>query len=401
MDEVRLAILAMALGAFAIGLTEFAIMGLLPQVATDLTVSVPTAGNLVTAYAVGVVVGAPLLTAAGARLSRRTLLLAFMALFAVGNGLAALAPGFGTLLAARFLTGLPHGAFFGVAALVAADLAGPARRASAVGWLFLGLTVANLVGVPAATVFGGVVGWRLAFALIAGVALLCVAGMLLTVPRTAGSGGAQVGLRAELAVFRRPAVLLALAMVVFGCGGLFTFSTYIAPMTTEVTGWSPAAVPVMLGLLGLGMTAGTFLGGRLADRMDSRRAAVVVLAAQSVVLFGSVAAVHSPVFAPVAAFAVGALSLALVPVVQTVVLDAAQDAPVLASASMQSGFNIANALGAALGGLVLAVGLGYAAPPAVGAVLAAIGCAIAVVAWRRSRTTTATSAQPVAVPAAD
>jgi MFS transporter, DHA1 family, inner membrane transport protein len=355
----------------------------------------------VTAYAVGVVVGAPLLTAAGARLSRRTLLLAFMALFAVGNGLAALAPGFGTLLAARFLTGLPHGAFFGVAALVAADLAGPARRASAVGWLFLGLTVANLVGVPAATVFGGVVGWRLAFALIAGVALLCVAGMLLTVPRTAGSGGAQVGLRAELAVFRRPAVLLALAMVVFGCGGLFTFSTYIAPMTTEVTGWSPAAVPVMLGLLGLGMTAGTFLGGRLADRMDSRRAAVVVLAAQSLVLFGSVAAVHSPVFAPVAAFAVGALSLALVPVVQTVVLDAAQDAPVLASASMQSGFNIANALGAALGGLVLAAGLGYAAPPAVGAVLAAIGVAIAVVAWRRSRTATVTSAQPVAVPAAD
>ena len=391
----------MALGAFAIGLTEFAIMGLLPQVATDLSVSVPTAGNLVTAYAVGVVVGAPLLTAAGGRLSRRTLLLAFMALFAVGNGLAALAPGFGTLLAARFLTGLPHGAFFGVAALVAADLAGSARRASAVGWLFLGLTVANLVGVPAATVFGGVVGWRLAFALIAAVALLCVAGMLLTVPRTAGSGGAHRGLRAELAVFRRPAVLLALAMVVFGCGGLFTFSTYIAPMTTEVTGWSPAAVPVMLGLLGLGMTAGTFLGGRLADRMDSRRAAVVVLAAQSLVLFGSVAAVHSPVFAPVAAFAVGALSLALVPVVQTVVLDAAQDAPVLASASMQSGFNIANALGAALGGLVLAVGLGYSAPPAVGAVLAAIGCAIAVVAWRRSRTTTATSAQPVAVPAAD
>ena len=150
---------------------------------------------------------------------------------------------------------------------------------------------------PAATVFGGVVGWRLAFALIAGVALLCVAGMLLTVPRDAGGGGAAVGLRAELAVFRRPAVLLALAMVVFGCGGLFTFSTYIAPMTTEVTGWSPAAVPVMLALLGLGMTAGTVLGGRLADRMDSLRAAVVVLGAQAVVLLGAVAAVHSRVLA--------------------------------------------------------------------------------------------------------
>ncbi|HEX5811450.1 MAG TPA: MFS transporter [Pseudonocardia sp.] len=397
---MRAAILAMALGAFAIGLTEFAIMGLLPQVAADLAVSVPTAGNLVTAYAVGVVVGAPLLTAAGARRSRRTLLLAFMGLFAVGNGLAALAPGFGTLLAARFLSGLPHGAFFGIAALVAADLAGPTRRASAVGWLFLGLTVANLVGVPAATVFGGVVGWRLAFALIAGVALLCVAGMLLTVPRDAGAGGVAVGLRAELAVLRRPAVLLALAMVVFGCGGLFTFSTYIAPMTTEVTGWPPAAVPVMLALLGLGMTAGTFLGGRIADRMDGLRAAVVVLGAQAVVLLGAVAAVHSRVLAPVAAFAVGALSLALVPVVQTVVVDAARDAPVLASASMQSGFNIANALGAALGGLVLAAGLGYAAPPAVGAVLAAVGVGIALVALRQARATDAGTRQ-AAVAATD
>ena len=312
---------------------------------------------------------------------------------------AALAPGFGTLLAARFLSGLPHGAFFGLAALVAADLAGPARRASAVGWLFLGLTVANLVGVPAATVFGGVVGWRLAFALIAGVALLCVAGMLLTVPRDAGGGGAAVGLRAELAVFRRPAVLLALAMVVFGCGGLFTFSTYIAPMT--VTGWSPAAVPVMLALLGLGMTAGTVLGGRLADRMDSLRAAVVVLGAQAVVLLGAVAAVHSRVLAPVAAFAVGALSLALVPVVQTVVVDAAREAPVLASASMQSGFNIANALGAALGGVVLAAGLGYAAPPAVGAAMAAVGVGIALAARRRARATGAAQARPAAVAATD
>jgi MFS transporter, DHA1 family, inner membrane transport protein len=385
---VPLAILTMALGAFAIGLTEFAVMGFLPQVAADLSVSVPAAGTLVTGYAVGVVVGAPLLTAAGARLPRRTLLLLFMALFAVGNGLAAVAPGFGTLVAARFVAGLPHGAFFGVAALVAADLAGPARRASAVGRLFLGLTIANLVGVPAATVFGGAVGWRPAFALIAAVALVSVGGMAVVVPRATG-GGAPTGVRAELAVFRSPEVLLALAMVVLGCGGLFTFSTYIAPMTTEVTGWPPAAVPVQLALLGLGMTAGTFLGGRLADRMDSGRAVILVLGAQSVVLLAAVPAVHSPVLAPVAAFAVGALSLALVPVVQAVVLDAARNAPVLASASMQSAFNVANALGAALGGVVLAAGLGYSAPPAVGAVLAALGVGIAMLARRR-----ATVAQP-------
>lgn len=382
---MRAAIFTMALGAFAIGLTEFAVTGLLPQVAADTAVSVPTAGSLVTAYAVGVVVGAPLLTVAGARLSRRTLLLVFMGLFALGNGLAAVAPGFGTLLAARFVSGLPHGAFFGVAALVAAELGGPGRRATAVGRLFLGLTLANVVGVPAATVLGGAVGWRPAFALIAVVALLCIAGMAAYVPRTSGRA-APAGVRAELAVFRSRQVLFALATVVVGCGGLFTFSTYIAPMTTEVTGWPVAAVPVQLAVLGLGMTAGTFLGGRLADRMDSRRAVVLVLGAQAVVLLAAVPLVHSPVLAPAATFAVGALSLALVPVVQAVVLDAAQDAPVLASASMQSAFNISNALGAALGGLVLTLGLGYAAPPAVGAVLAATGVGIALIAYRGART---------------
>ena len=362
--------------------------GLLPQVAADLAVSIPAAGNLVTAYAIRVVVGAPLLTAVGARLSQRTLLLVFMGLFALGNGLAAAAPDFGTLLVARFLSGLPHGAFFGVAGLLAAQMGG-ARRASAVGRLFLGLTVANLVGVPAATVFGGAVGWRPAFALIAAIALLCVGGMAVCVPRTTGRAAAG-GLRAEFAALRSPAVSLALAMVVLGCGGLFTFATYIAPMTTEVTGWPAAAVPVQLAVLGLGMTVGTFLGGRLADRVDSRRAVMLVLGAQSVALLAAVPAVHVPVLAPVAVFTVGTLSLALAPVVQTLVLDTARDAPVLASAAMQSAFNISNAIGAALGGLVLAVGFGYAAPPAVGAVLALLGVGLAVIARRR-----APSPQPV------
>ena len=385
---MRLAILTMVLGAFAIGLTEFAVTGLLPQIAADLGVSIPAAGTLVTAYAIRVVVGAPLLTAVGARLSQRTLLLVFMGLFALGNGLAAAAPDFGTLLVARFLSGLPHGAFFGVAGLLAAQMGG-ARRASAVGRLFLGLTVANLIGVPAATAFGSAVGWRPAFALIAAIALLCVGGMAVCVPHTAGRAAAG-GLRAESAAFRSPAVSLALAMVVLGCGGLFTFATYIAPMTTEVTGWPAAAVPVQLAVLGLGMTVGTFLGGRLADRVDSRRAVMLVLGAQSVALLAAVPAVHVPVLAPVAVFTVGTLSLALAPVVQTLVLDTARDAPVLASGAMQSAFNISNAIGAALGGLVLAAGFGYAAPPAVGAVLALLGVGLAVIARRR-----APSPQPV------
>ncbi|MCX6467617.1 MAG: MFS transporter, partial [Pseudonocardiales bacterium] len=377
------AILAMALGAFAIGLTEFAVMGLLPRIAADLSVPLPAGGYLVTAYAVGVVVGAPLLTAAAVRLRRRTALLLFMTLFAVGNTLAALAPGFGLLVAARFLSGLPHGAFFGVGALVAASLVPAHRRASAVSSMLLGLTVANLVGVPAATVLGGLAGWRPAFLLIAGLGLASVAGMALTVPRTAA--GAPASLRAEVAALRTPAVLLALGAVVVGCGGLFAFYTFISPMMTDLAGFAEGAVPLLLAVFGLGMTLGSVAGGRLADRFDPRRVVVGLLAAQALLLVVSVVAVRSTLFAPLVILGVGALGVALVPAVQTVVIDAAGDAPALASATIQSAFNLANAIGAAAGGLVLAAGLGLAAPPAAGAVLAALGVLPALAAVRLAR----------------
>lgn len=377
------AIVAMALGAFAIGLTEFAVMGLLPQIATDLSVSIPSAGNLVTAYAVGVVVGAPLLTALSVRLPRRTMLALFMGLFAAGNALAAVAPGFGTLLVARVLSGLPHGAFFGVASLVAASLVPPHRRASAVASLLLGLTLANLVGVPAATLLGGLAGWRLAFVVITVLAVLCVAGVLAFVPRDAVTE--RPGLRAELAVFRSPAVLLVLGLVITGCGGLFAFYTYIAPIVTEVSGFGTAAVPVLLAVFGLGMTAGTILGGRLADRLDGRRALVGLLAAQAVLLLAAGPAMRVQVLVPVAVFGVGVLGLALVPVVQSVVMDAAADAPALASATVQSAFNLANALGASLGGVVIAAGLGLAAPATAGAALTAVGVVVAVAAVLQAR----------------
>ncbi|GAA3235030.1 MFS transporter [Pseudonocardia petroleophila] len=380
------AIVVMALGTFAIGLSEFAVMGLLPRIAADLGVSLPVGGNLVTAYAVGVVVGAPLLTAAAVRLRRRTALLLFMAVFAAGNALAALAPTFGLLVVARFLSGLPHGAFFGVGALVAASLVAPGRRASAVASMVLGLTVANLVGVPAATALGGLLGWRLAFVLITGLALLCVAGMLATLTRDTVTARPSIG--AEFAALRRPAVLLALGTVVVGCGGLFAFYTYIAPMMTDLAGFGTATVPVLLGVFGLGMTVGTVAGGRLADRFDPRRVVVALLAAQAGLLVVAVAAVHSPVTAPVLVFGIGAVGLAIVPAVQTLVLDAAGEAPALASASIQSAFNLANAIGAAAGGLVLSAGLGLAAPPAAGALLAALGIvpAVAVIRYARRRT---------------
>ena len=377
------AIVAMALGAFAIGLTEFAVMGLLPRIATDLSVSVPVAGNLVTAYAVGVVVGAPLLTAAAVRLRRRTALLLFMTLFAAANALAAVAPGFGWLLAARFLSGLPHGAFFGVGALVAASLVPERRRASAVASMLLGLTVANLVGVPAATFLGGLAGWRLAFVLITVLALLCVAGMLATVPRDAVTSRPSLG--AEFAAFRTPAVLLALGTVVIGCGGLFAFYTFIAPMMTELAGYGAATMPVLLAVFGLGMTVGTVAGGRLADRFDPRRVVVGLLIGQTVLLLVAVVAVRSPVLAPVMIFGIGAVGVALVPAVQSVVMDAAGDAPALASAAIQSAFNLSNAIGAALGGIVLAAGLGLSAPPGAGAALTALGLAPALVMMLRPR----------------
>lgn len=378
-----LAIVVMALGTFAIGLTEFAVMGLLPRIVGDLSVSLPVGGNLVTAYAVGVVVGAPLLTAAAVRLRRRTALLLFMGLFAAGNALAAVAPTFGLLVVARFVSGLPHGAFFGVGALVAASLVAPNRRASAVASMVLGLTLANLVGVPAATALGGVAGWRLAFALITVLALLCVTGMVLTLPRDAVTSRPSIG--AEFAALRRPVVLLALSTVVVGGGGLFAFYTYIAPMMTDLAGFAPTAVPLLLAAFGLGMTLGTVAGGRLADRFEPRRVVIAMLAVQTAVLVVAVFALRSPVLAPVVVLAVGAAGLAIVPAVQSVVLDAAGEAPALASASIQSAFNLANAIGAAAGGLVLTAGLGLAAPSAAGALLAALGIVPAVAAIRYAR----------------
>ncbi len=372
-----LAILALALGACAIGLTEFAVMGLLPDIATDLAVSIPAAGNLVTAYAVGVVVGAPLLTAAAVRLRRRTALLLFMGLFAVGNALAAVAPTFGLLVVARFLSGLPHGAFFGVGALVAASLVAEKRRASAVASMMLGLTLANLVGVPVTTALGGFAGWRLAFVLITVLGVLCVVGVAATVP--VDTITARSNLAAEFTALRRPAVLLVLCSVVLGATGLFAFYTFVTPIMVDLAGFSTAAMPFLLAVFGLGMTVGAITGGRLADRFDPRRVLVGLLAAQAVLLVVAVFTVRSPIVAPVLIFGVGALGLSFLPSVQSVVMEVAGNAPALASASIQSAFNIANALGAALGGLALAAGLGLASPPGVGAVLSVVGLVPAVV----------------------
>ncbi|MDH6708927.1 DHA1 family inner membrane transport protein [Kitasatospora sp. MAA19] len=377
-----LALLALAVTAFAIGTTEFAAMGLLPQVADDLRVSIPQAGWLISAYALGVVVGAPLLTALAARRPRKTVLVALAGLFATGNLLCALAPDFWTLAAARLVTGLPHGAFFGAGAVAAAELVAPNRRARAVAVMFSGLTVANIVGVPAATLLGQHLGWRatmLVVVLIAAAGTLAIARLVPPLP----SPG-QSGLRHELRAFRNGQLWLALATVVFGCGGFFACYSYIAPLLTEVSGYATGSVTLVLALFGVGMTIGNVLGGFAADRaLRPTVCAAFVLLAATLALFAVTA--HARWSAAVTVVLIGLFGFAIVPAVQTLVLQKARSAPTLASATVQGAFNLANAQGAYFGGLALDARLGWTAPTLVGAGLAGSGALIAVLAWAADR----------------
>ncbi|MEU7690974.1 MFS transporter [Microbispora hainanensis] len=370
-----LALLALAIGAFGIGTTEFVITGLLPQVASELAVSIPTAGLLVTGYALGVVVGAPLMTVLGTAMSRKRMLMLLMALFIAGNLLSALAPNFGVMLAGRVIASLAHGAFFGIGSVVAAELVAPHRKAGAIALMFTGLTVANVVGVPLGTLVGQVAGWRTTFAIVAGlgvVGLLGVAALVPEVPRPEG-----VRLRHEVAALRDVQVLLAMGMTVLGFGGVFAAITYIAPMMIRVTGYPEGAVTWLLVLFGLGMVAGNLVGGRFADRALMPML-YVSLGGLAIVLAAFTLTAHSKILAAVTVALVGALGFATVPPLQKRVLDLAHGAPTLASAVNIGAFNLGNALSAWLGGLVIAAGLGYTAPNWVGALLTASALVLAV-----------------------
>src|ERR1700730_10423110 len=266
---VRRALLALAVGGFAIGTGEFVMMGLLPQVASDLSVSIPKAGELISAYALGVVVGAPLLTAASVRYRRKTVLIVLMSWFAAGNLLSAVAPSFGLVLLARFATGLPHGAFFGAGAGVAGSLVDRKRSNSAMAVMFAGLTVANIVGVPLTTVLGQHAGWRLVYALVGVIAAFAVLAVALAVPSSAAPAK-HASLRGELRAFAKPEVWLVLGVAMLGGGGLFATFSYIAPMMTDITGYADASLTWLLVLFGLGMTAGNLVGARLSDRFPAR-----------------------------------------------------------------------------------------------------------------------------------
>ncbi|WP_280348596.1 MFS transporter [Nocardia neocaledoniensis] len=367
------AMLALALGGFGIGTTEFVTMGLLPDIAADFTISEPTAGHAVSAYALGVVVGAPLIAALAARVPRKKLLIALMVAFTVGNAATVLAPTFATLTLARFVSGLPHGAYFGVASLAAATLAPVGQRAKAVAAVMLGLSVANVIGVPGATWLGQHLGWRDAYVVVAVIGVATVAALWRFVPDL--SGMKITNPITELGALRRPQVLLTLAVGAIGFGGMFAVYTYIATTMTDVAGMPIGAVPVVLALFGLGMIAGNILGGVLADR-GVDRSIFAALLAMVVILAGFVLAAHNPITASIGAFLVGASGAALAPGLQTRLMDVAADAQTLAAALNHAALNMANAAGAWLGGLVIAAGLGYTAPAAVGALLAVLGVAL-------------------------
>ncbi len=369
----RTVILALSLGAFGIGTTEFVAMGLLPYIAGSLGTSEPTAGHVISAYALGVVVGAPTIAALTARMSRRTLLIALMVAFTVGNAATVLAQNYGTLMAARFVAGLPHGAYFGVAALVAAHLAGPESRAKAVGQVMVGLSVANVVGVPAATWLGGALGWRSAFVVVVVIGLLTIAALYVFLP--ALSDMKITNPMTELGALKRPQVWFALLIGIVGFGGMFAFYTYISTALTSVSGVPESFVPFALMLFGLGMVAGNILGGALADR-GVVRAIFICLVAIMVVLIAFALLAANPWAALILTFFIGLTGVALTPALQIRLMDVAEDAQTLAAALSHSALNVANASGAWMGGLVIAAGYGYRAPSLLGAGLALAGLAV-------------------------
>ena len=370
---------ALILGGVAIGTTEFVTMGLLPQIADGVDVSIPTAGHTISAYAAGVVVGAPLIAALGATRPRKGLLLTLMAAFAVGNALSAFAPTYETLVAARFVSGLPHGAFFGVAALVAVDLAPAGRAGRAVGTVMLGIPIANVLGVPGATWLGQHAGWRTAYWLVAGLGLLTVALVAWSVPRLAADASRTV--RAELSAIKNLQVMLTLAVGAIGFGGMFAMYSYIAPTVTEVTGLSESAVPLFLLVFGASGFVGNLVAGRMGD-WSVLRSVVIGMVGLGVALGLFALAAPYAVPALVVLGLTSVLASVLVINLQLRLMQVAGEAQTLAAAGNHAALNLANALGAWLGGLVIAAGYGYTAPSWVGVGLAALGLVVLAVSVR-------------------
>ncbi|GAA3214215.1 MFS transporter [Oerskovia jenensis] len=424
-----LGLLALAVGGFGIGLTEFVIMGLLPEIAREFGVTEAVAGYLISGYALAVAVGAIGLTAAVIRLDRKTVLGSLMILFIAGNLLSALAPTYELLLGGRILAALCHGAFFGIGAVVAADMVAPAKRAGAIATMFAGLTTANVLGVPFGTFLGQQYGWRSTFWAITAIGVVALVGILLLVPSTRRAAGAHgvaaapgdaarsatahgdpahpagaapsgtPSLRTELAAFRNPQVWWSILVTVLGFGGMFGAFTYIAFTVTEVGGFATTSVPWLLVLFGVGLFVGNYLGGKAADRYLTT-SLLVLLGALTVVLAVFALTATSQVMTLVSLFLMGAFGFATVPGLQMRIMGHAQAAPTMASGANIAAFNVGNALGAWIGGLAVAAGLGFTSPLWAGAALTLLAVvALGVATLQERRTPVAPAAAPVPVAA--
>ncbi|SMX74744.1 MFS transporter [Brevibacterium antiquum] len=373
----KFAVFALAIGAFAIGVTEFATMGLLPHIARELGITVPQAGHAVSFYAIGVVVGAPLITTIAAHMDRKNLLLCLMGFFALGNVASMLAPDATLFSIARFASGLPHGAYLGIGAIVASSLAPPKRRGRAMARVMLGLTIANIVGVPIATALGNLLGWRSAYALVAALGLLTVIMVAVGVPRV--MLGAAPSARGEMRALARPQIILTLVAGSVGFGGMFAVYTYIAPTMTDIAGVPETAIPWVLAVYGLGMTAGSLIAGPLVDKSIERSGiGGMILSALVLSTFG--AFTHIAAVAIIALFFIGIAGSMITTSLQMRLLRDSHDAPSLSAAMNHAAFNLANALGAWLGGIVITAGLGYRAPAWVGVGLCLAGLIVLIIA---------------------
>nr|WP_057928678.1 MFS transporter [Burkholderia ambifaria] len=391
-----LPILALALSAFAIGTTEFVIMGILPDVAQSLSVSIPSAGLLVSGYALGVAVGAPLLAVLTSRMPRKWALLLLMGIFIVGNILCAVAPGYTSLMIARVVTSFAHGSFFGIGSVVAASLVPQDKRASAVALMFTGLALANVLGVPLGTFIGQMLGWRAAFWSVAGAGVLAALALVMLVPTTHEAQSAS--LAHEVGVLKHPQVWLALLMTVLGFGGMFVVFTYITPVLEQMSGFAPSGVTKILVLFGIGLAIGNALGGKLADRgvMRALMGVFVVLVAIMVVFSRTM---HHPVASAMTIFIWGVASFATVPGLQMRVLSKAASAPNLASTLNIGAFNVGNAMGAWLGGMALSHGQALDTLPLVAAAVTLLAIAVTAFASRLDRREAAHANRAARLPA--
>lgn len=380
-SSVKKSLLTLTIGGIVVGMTEFMMMGVLPDVAKSLSISIPLAGHLISIYALGVVIGAPLMTVLAGSLPPKKILIMLMAMFALFNTLFALAPGYKLLLVTRFFAGLPHGAFFGMGAVVASRLAEPGRQARAVSVMFAGLTIANIIGVPLGTYIGHTLNWRWSFLLIAAVALLGAGSIKKWMPVLPGSpAGSKLE---DLRVFKKIDIWLIIAISAIGTGGLFAWISYIAPLMTEIAGMRAGNITMIMIISGLGMAAGNLIGGRLADKFSLLKTTTFLLLCMVISLFLVAALTKFEVPAIIMTFVTGAIAFAVISPMQMLMIKVAKGYEMLASSSLQASANMGNALGAYLGGLPIAAGYGYTSPEYIGAALAFTGCIFCLIlAWK-------------------